>query len=88
MRGKKLLAWLNFFLLVSPLLVWANGGEEEEKLGFGLISGLLLLFFLLGTAGAGFAMLKGKVSRRVHHFLAYITLFLAIIHALYNTIFH
>ncbi len=75
--------FLYFWFFAFP--VWANGGE---KIDFSLLSGLSLLILLFATAGAGFAMLRGKVSRQKHHLLAYITLFLALIHGIYNLFFH
>jgi len=72
-------------LLLGPALAWAS---EDEEVGFGLISGILLLILLFSTAWAGFAMLRGRATRRRHHLLAYSTLFLALLHAVYNLFFH
>ncbi len=73
------------FVFGGAGFAWAG---EDEAFGFGMVSGLLLLAFLFSTAWAGFAMLKGKASRKRHHLLAYLTLALALIHAFYNIFLH
>ncbi len=80
--------WVVFLVVFWTLPVWANGTGEEEKAGLALITGLLLLFSLGATATAGWLMLRGRVSRKVHHFWAYLTLVLALVHAIYNLFFH
>ncbi len=83
MLGMLFLTFIWFLGFTGP--VWAG---EEKGTSFGLISGLLLLVLLFSTAGIGFAMLRGKATRRRHHLLAYSTLLLALIHAFYNIFFH
>ncbi|OAQ21726.1 hypothetical protein [Thermosulfurimonas dismutans] len=79
--------------LIWTFLFWASlalaGGSQEEKGGsFALISGLVLLGLLFSTALAGHLFLKRRVSRKVHHLLAYLTLVVALIHATYNIFLH
>ena len=89
--------WLLFFFWIFVVsFAWANGEYEiremefgkAKEIEFGLISGLILGGLLLSTVIAGHLFLKRKVSRKVHHILAYSTLFWALVHAVYNIFFH
>ena len=79
--------------LIWTFLFWASlalaGSSREENEGsFALISGLVLIGLLFSTALAGHLFLKRRISRKVHHLLAYLTLVVALIHGIYNIFIH
>ncbi|QJA05937.1 hypothetical protein FVE67_03600 [Thermosulfurimonas marina] len=80
--------WSIFLIWMGASRVWAAEGHEEGPSKVALITGLALLGLLASTATVGRLMIKGKASRRLHHLLAYLTLLLALVHAVYNLFLH
>lgn len=86
---EKTVVYLYFLIFFFwPLQVCAGGGHKEGPSSVALVTGLALLGLLAATATVGRLMIRGKASRRLHHLLAYVTLLLALGHAVYNLFFH
>jgi hypothetical protein len=64
-----------------------NGGEEEELPELSVITGLLVFVSLASTVTVAFFMKAGKAKMKTHHTLAFLTLFLALVHLSYNLFF-
>jgi hypothetical protein len=62
--------------------------HASETMNISLISGVIVLAFVISTVMAGRFMRKGKVKVKTHHRLAYTTLTLAIVHGVYNLLVH
>jgi hypothetical protein len=62
--------------------------HASETINISLISGVIVLAFVLSTVIAGRLMRKGKVRAKTHHRLAYTTLTFAIVHGIYNLLVH
>jgi hypothetical protein len=80
------------FLLTPVVLAgWRpddyRGEQEEELPELSLITGLLVFASLVSTVIIAFLMKAGKAKMKTHHTLAFLTLFLALIHLGYNLLF-
>jgi hypothetical protein len=72
----------------TPSLEEQEHVHASETINISLISGLIVLTFVISTVIAGRLMRKGKLSAKTHHRLAYATLTLAIAHGVYNFLVH
>jgi hypothetical protein len=64
------------------------GNEQEAELPeLSVITGLLVFTSLVSTATVAFLMKAGKAKIKTHHTLAFLTLFLALVHISYNLLF-
>ncbi len=83
---------LTLVFLLTPvvfagLIPHDNGGEEEELPELSVITGLLVFVSLVSTVTVAFLMKAGKAKMKTHHTLAFLTLFLALVHISYNLLF-
>jgi hypothetical protein len=64
------------------------GSEQEPELPeLSVITGLLVFTSLVSTVTVAFLMKAGKAKIKTHHTLAFLTIFLALVHISYNLLF-
>ena len=79
------------FLISMPVLVWADGEQQNEGVGFAsVLTGGVTLIALLFTFSLGFLGRRGfiKFNIRLHSLGAYTVTSLAIIHVIVNLLSH